>query len=128
MTPIVRKPTPAELTILSVLWERGPSTVRQIHESFDDSTGYTTILKTLQIMSAKGLVRRDESQRAHVYHALHPQEEIQSHLVVNLLDGAFGGSAAKLVMQALSTRPASSAELDEIRGLLENLQERADVG
>jgi predicted transcriptional regulator len=120
------RPTPAELAILNVLWQRGPGTVRQVHEQLRSSIGYTTVLKTLQLMSKKGLVSRDESQLAHVYSARQPEEEIQSELVGDLMDRAFGGSAAKLVQRALSSKPASSSELDEIRSLLRKLEERDD--
>ncbi len=117
-----RKPTDAELAILRVLWTRGPSTVRQIAEVMDREAGYTTILKLLQIMTEKGLVVRDESQRAHVYEASHSQQRMQRHIVADLVERAFGGSSAKLVMQALSGRKASSAELNEIRELLDTLE------
>lgn len=122
-----RRPTPAELAILTVLWERGPSTVRQIRDALDDPTGYTTVLKLLQIMTTKELVGRDTSGRSHVYHALHAREDIQSDLVGTLVDRAFGGSAASLVLRALSTRAASPSELAEIRGLLDDMEEKPDV-
>ena len=116
------RPTAAELEILGVLWEQGPSTVRQVHEVLDGRkpTGYTTVLKLLQIMSEKGLVAREESARAHVYRAAAAREETQGQLVGDLVDRAFGGSAAELVMRALSTRPASQEELDEIRRMLDS--------
>ena len=129
MKPIPsRNPTPAELAILNVLWQRGPSTVRQIHGRLDRSTGYTTVLKTLQLMSKKGLVSRDETAPAHVYRAGHPEEQIQRQLVGDLMDRAFGGSAAKLVQQALSSKPARASELEEIRDLLRKLEEGAHDG
>lgn len=119
------KPTPAELAILRVLWDQGPSTVRQIQENLEDpETGYTTVLKLVQIMAAKGLVTRDESQRAHVYRATEGQEQVQRQLVGDLMDRAFGGSAAKLVLRALSTKPSTPEELAEIRSLLEKMEER----
>ncbi|QOY88950.1 BlaI/MecI/CopY family transcriptional regulator [Paludibaculum fermentans] len=116
------RPTASELEILGVLWEQGPSTVRQVHEVLDGRkpTGYTTVLKLLQIMSEKGLVAREESARAHVYRAAAAREETQGQLVGDLVDRAFGGSAAELVMRALSTRPASQEELDEIRRMLDS--------
>lgn len=116
------RPTTAELEILGVLWEQGPSTVRQVHEVLDarKAAGYTTILKLLQIMAEKGLVVREESARAHVYRAAAAREETQGQLVGDLMDRAFGGSAAELVMRALSTRPASKEELDEIRKMLDS--------
>jgi BlaI family transcriptional regulator, penicillinase repressor len=123
MAPAPR-PTPAELEILGVLWDHGPSTVREVHErlSKDRPTGYTTVLKLLQIMTEKGLVNRDEAARAHVYEARAPQEHTQRALVGDLLDRAFGGSAAKLVMQALSARQAPREELARIRKLLDELE------
>jgi len=113
-------PTDAELAILKVLWERGPSTVRQVFEvlSAERSLGYTTVLKMLQVMHEKGLVRRDDSERSHVFAAVQGESQTQQVLVRDLLDRAFGGSAMKLVMQALSTRPASKEEMEEIRKLL----------
>src|ERR1700730_10630353 len=99
------RPTSGELEILRVLWNRGPSTVRGVHEALRERrVGYTTVLKLLQIMTEKGLVKRDESQRAHVYQARIPQEQTQTQLVGDLVDRAFGGSPGRLVMQALSSR------------------------
>jgi BlaI family transcriptional regulator, penicillinase repressor len=118
------RPTPAELEILGVLWEHGPSTVREVHERLarEKPTGYTTVLKLLQIMTEKDLVRRDEAARAHVYEARVPQEQTQRQLVHDLLDRAFGGSATKMVMQALSSRQSSPEELARIRELLDELE------
>jgi BlaI family transcriptional regulator, penicillinase repressor len=117
------KPTPGELEILRVLWSRGPSTVREVHEALGaHDTGYTTALKLLQIMADKGLVARDETARAHVYTAQVGEGDTQRQLVGELLDRAFGGSAAKLVMQALSTRESSPEELAGIRRLLDELE------
>ncbi len=118
------QPTEAELLILRVLWASGPSTVRHVHDALSDqrATGYTTTLKLMQIMAEKGIVERDESQRSHVYHARISQDRTQRQLVTNLLDQAFEGSAKKLVMQALSTKKASAAELAEIRALLDSLE------
>jgi predicted transcriptional regulator len=115
------RPTDAELAILRVLWERGPSTVRQVHEAQrqDPPTAYTTTLKLLQIMTEKGHVQRDERDRTHVYRPLATEEQTQRLLLQDLLDRAFGGSATKLVMQALSTRKASREDLAEIRRLLD---------
>lgn len=117
------RPTDAELSILKVLWELGPSTVRQVMERLcmDRPTGYTTVLKLMQIMTEKGLVSRDESRRTHVYRAARPQDQTQRQLVGDLLDRAFGGSASNLVMQALSSRRASAEELEEIRKLLDQI-------
>jgi predicted transcriptional regulator len=114
-----RKPTDAELAILRVLWMRGPSTVRQVAEKMGREAGYTTILKFLQIMTEKGLVRRDESARTHVYEAACSQDQTERQLVADLVDRVFGGSAAKLVLQALATTRASPEELAEIRKLLD---------
>lgn len=119
--PALPRPTDAELAILRVLWERGPSTVRQVHEvlSRERPAAYTTALKLLQIMTDKGLVSRDERDRSHVYHARLTEAQTQRQLVRDLLDRAFGGSAAKLVMQALAARRASPEELVEIRRLID---------
>src|ERR1043166_7109514 len=118
------RPTDAELAILRVLWERGPSSVRDVHDalSTEQSTGYTTVLKLLQIMTEKGLVVRDESQRAHIYEARYSEQRTQRQLLTDLMERAFGGSAAKLVMQALSGRKATAEELSAIRNLLDRLE------
>ena len=113
-----RKPTDAELAILRVLWSRGPSTVRQVAGAMDREVGYTTVLKLLQIMTEKGLVTRDESARTHVYSAAFSEDQTQRQLVNDLVERAFDGSAAKLVMQALASKKATPEELDEIRQLL----------
>ena len=121
----VPRPTDAELAILRVLWDLGPCTVRQVHEvlSRERPAAYTTSLKMLQIMTDKGLVSRDERDRSHVYQAKLTEEQTQRQLVRDLLDRAFGGSATKLVMQALAARRASAEELSEIRRLIDG---RAD--
>src|SRR2546421_1393748 len=122
--PITPRPTDAELAILSVLWERGPSSVRDVHDSLssEQTTGYTTVLKLLQIMTEKGLVVRDEAQRAHIYESRYSEQKTQRQLLSDLVDRAFGGSAAKLVMQALSGRKANPDELNLIRSLLDRLE------
>lgn len=122
------QPTPAELEILRVLWRRGPSTVRDVHEGLPKArpVGYTTVLKLLQIMAEKRLVTRDESARSHVYAAAVSEETTQRRLVSDLLDRAFGGSAMGLVMQALAARPASAEELRQIRALIDTLNEGGD--
>jgi predicted transcriptional regulator len=114
------KPTDAELEILRALWRKGDSTVREVLEAIGrrPNPGYTTVLKLLQIMTDKGLVVRDESQRAHVYRARLSEQETQGQLIDHLLDRAFGGSAVELVMQTLSRGRASEGELAEIRRLL----------
>jgi predicted transcriptional regulator len=113
-----RKPTDAELAILRVLWSRGPSTVRQVAATMDREAGYTTVLKLLQIMTEKGLVTRDETARTHIYDAAHTEDQTQRQLVMDLVERAFDGSAAKLVLQALASKKATPEELDEIRTLL----------
>ena len=112
-------PTDGELAILRVLWDRGPSTVRQVHDTLAGGTGYTTVLKLLQIMTAKGLVTRDEATRTHVYAAAQREEVTQRRLLKDLLERAFAGSTRDLVLQALSAKRASAAELAEIRRLLD---------
>jgi len=118
------RPTPAELEILRVLWARGPSTVREVqdHLGAARAAGYTTVLKLMQIMADKGLVTRDEAARAHVYAARVPETQTQRQLVRDLVDRAFGGSAAKLVVQALSGRRASAEEIERIRQLLDDIE------
>ena len=116
-------PTDAELDLLSVLWARGPATVRQVQEALGRDAGYTTVLKLLQIMHAKGLVTRDESARTHVYAAAVEREETEGGLVDALARRAFGGSSGRLVMRALSDRTASPEELAEIRRLLDAAEE-----
>jgi BlaI family transcriptional regulator, penicillinase repressor len=120
------QPTGAELELLRVLWERGPSTVREIHGSLPDEkgTGYTTTLKILQKMAEKGLVKRDESRRSHVYSAVGQPEQTQRQLVSDLLRRAFGGTPTKLVVQALSEETVSADDLAEIRRLLDELEAR----
>jgi len=119
-----QRPTAGELAILHVLWTRGPSTVREVHEllSAERPTGYTTVLKLLQIMAEKDLVRRNEKRRAHVYRARIPRERTQAQLVSDLVDRVFGGSASRLVMQALSSKRASAKELAEIRRTLDDME------
>jgi len=118
------RPTDAELAILRILWYNGPCTVKQVHELLLDSPprGYTTILKILQIMSQKGLVKRYKESRAHVYKASVDAELTQKNIISNLLDKLYNGSSGKMVMQALSTNPASPDELKEIRKLLDKLE------
>ena len=114
------KPTDAELAILRILWERGPSSVKQVHQALDAirRTGYTTVLKFMQIMLEKGLLTRDASTFAHIYQAAIPQEQTERTLVVDLLDRAFAGSTSRLVLRALSAKKASPEELAEIRKIL----------
>ena len=118
------KPTDAELAILRVLWERGPSTVRQVHDALASrATGYTTMLKLMQIMADKGLVTRDQTSRTHVYEARFGRDETQRQLVTDLVERAFGGSAAALVMQALNSHPTTPEELVEIEQLIQDYRE-----
>ena len=114
-----RKPTDAELAILRVLWARGPSTVREVACEMGRENAYTTILKLLQIMTEKRLVRRDVSPRTHVYQAALTERQTQRQLVTDLLERAFDGSASELVMQALAAKKTSRKELAEIRKLLD---------
>jgi len=120
------RPTDAELAILGVLWTRGASTVRQVHEALADTrdTGYTTTLKLMQIMAEKGLVKRNETARTHVYSAVAGEEQTQQQLVKDLVDRAFGGSAAQLVLRALSAEGATDAEVREIRKLIDDYREK----
>jgi len=122
------RPTQAELDILRVLWDRGPSTVRDVHSTLakERAIGYTTVLKFMQIMAEKGLVARDETERAHVYKAKVAQEQTQRQLVRHLLEGAFGGSATKLMMQALASKPATAEEIAQMRKMLEEFDKRKE--
>jgi len=115
------KPTAAELEILQVLWTRGPSTVREVHQSLkaEKSLGYTTVLKLLQIMTAKGLVRRNEEQRAHVYQAQQPAEKTKRQLAQDVLERVFDGSARELLLHALATQRSTRQEIEELRSLLD---------
>lgn len=118
------RPTDKELVILGILWSRGPSTVREIHEAMneDGDTGYTTTLKLMQIMTDKGLLARDDSQFKHVYKPAMSEEKTQKQLISDLLDKAFAGSAEKLVMRALAAKKVSSAELASIRKMLDDFE------
>lgn len=126
MKPPSRKPTDAELAILRILWTRGPSTVRDIATDMGREEAYTTVLKLLQIMTDKQLVRRNESARTHIYEAAHSEEQMQQHLITDLLERAFDGSAATLVMRALSSKKTSAKDLAEIRKLLKSKQGGAE--
>jgi BlaI family penicillinase repressor len=120
------KPTAAELEILHVLWERGPSTVRDVCDVMSRSkpTGYTTVLKLLQIMTTKGMVVRDENERAHVYDAIQPAESTKRQLVSDLVQRAFSGSASQLMMHALAGKKTSPQEIEEIRRMLDAFERR----
>jgi len=121
-----QKPTASELEILRVLWERGPSTVREVHAELRQKKdlGYTTVLKLLQIMTAKGSVRRNEDQRAHVYEACQPATETKRQLVGDVLQRVFQGSASELMIHALEGRRTSKKELEELRRLLDEYEGR----
>lgn len=127
-TPAPR-PTDAELAILRILWDRGPSTVRQVHDilGLERQAAYTTALKLLQIMTEKGLVERDERDRTHIYRARLSEETTQRQLVRDLVDRAFAGSSSKLVLQALATKRASAEELRDIRKAIDSARNEKEV-
>jgi predicted transcriptional regulator len=124
MTSKQPKPTVAELEILQVLWDGGPRSVRDIHRVMSEvkPTGYTTVLKLLQIMTEKGLVKRDETQRPQIYRARYPREHTQRQLLHDLAQRAFGGSVKALVLQALAGRKSSRQELEEMEKLLDRME------
>ena len=124
MTSKRRRPTEAELGILRVLWEGGPRSVRDIQRILNEArpTGYTTVLKLMQIMTEKGLVERDESQRPQIYRTRYSEEQTQRQLLRDLLDRAFGGSVKELVLQALATKRSSPEELEAIEKLLDRFE------
>lgn len=122
MATATPKPTQGEVQILEVLWRRGPSTVRDVFSELGERTGYTSVLKLMQIMATKGLLQRDERGRTHVYRATQPETQTQRKLVADLMERAFGGSARKLIVAALQSKKSSRAELDEIRKLLDELK------
>ena len=123
MSPQNPRPTEAELEILSVLWELGPATVRQVHTELSKQrdVGYTTVLKLMQIMTDKGLLKRNASQRSHIYQVKQKQASTQRQLVKDLMLRAFGGSTEKLVMQALASKKAKPEEIAEIRRMLDDI-------
>lgn len=122
------KPTESELEILQILWKNGTATVRDVHEELAQSkeVGYTTTLKLMQIMHEKGLVKRDESMRTHIYQAAVNKEKTQKHLLTKMIDSLFGGSSTQLVLQALGSgeQKVSAEELEEIQKLIENLKKQ----
>ena len=120
------KPTASELEILHVLWERGPSTVREVYETLSahKPIGYTSVLKLMQIMTAKGSVRRDEQQRAHVYEAVQPAEKTKRQFAADVLQRVFDGSASELMMHALAGHKASKEEVEELRRLLDEYERK----
>jgi BlaI family penicillinase repressor len=120
------KPTESELEILQVLWEKGQASVRDVHEELlkIKEAGYTTTLKLMQIMHEKGLVKRDDSIKTHIYQAAVSKEKTQKHLLGKMIDTLFGGSPTQLVMQALGNHKASDSELEEIQKMLDNLKKQ----
>jgi BlaI family penicillinase repressor len=124
MKQIPQKPTASELEILHVLWSRGPSTVREVHDALNEkkAMGYTTVLKLLQIMTTKGTVRRNETQRAHVYEACLPAEQTKRQIAGDMLQRVFEGSASQLMVHALAGSKASAEEIEELRRLLDEYE------
>jgi BlaI family transcriptional regulator, penicillinase repressor len=124
--PTLPKPSASELEILRVLWKRGPSTVREVHEVLNDHkpTGYTTVLKLLQIMAAKGSAKRNEEQRAHVYEAVQPAEQTKRQFAGDVLERVFGGSASELMQHALAGQRTSRKELEELRRVLDEYERK----
>ncbi len=118
------KPTESELEILQILWKKGNASVREVHEELlqTKEAGYTTTLKLMQIMHEKGLVKRDDSIKTHIYQAAVSKEKTQKHLLNKMIDTVFGGSPGELVMQALGNHKASAEELEEIQKILDNLK------
>ena len=121
------RPTDSELEILNILWEKGPSTVRDVHEVLEKSkdAGYTTTLKLMQIMHEKGLLKRDATTKSHVYTANVSQEKTQGQLIKRMIDNVFNGSASQLVMQALGNHKPSTVELNEIKKYLEEMEKKS---
>lgn len=120
------KPTESELEILQILWKKGNASVRDVHEELlqTKEAGYTTTLKLMQIMHEKGLVKRDDSSKTHIYQAAVSKEKTQKHLLNKMIDSLFGGSPGELVMQALGNHKASAEELEEIQKILDNLKKQ----
>ncbi|MFN8654516.1 MAG: BlaI/MecI/CopY family transcriptional regulator [Gemmatimonadales bacterium] len=128
MPALPTAPTPAELQLLRVLWNRGPSTVREVHDALyaGTETGYTTTLKLMQNLLAKHLVKRDEGQRQHIYSAVAREDDTLQGVVRGLIDRAFEGSAAALAMHALEAKPATAAELAELKDLIRRLERQGN--
>ena len=124
MSDIIQKPTAAELEILHILWSRGPSTVREVYDALREkkALGYTSVLKFMQIMTTKGIVRRNETQRAHVYEACQPAEQTKRQFAGDMLQRVFEGSASQLMMHALAGRKSSREEVKELRRLLDEYE------
>lgn len=123
------KPTAAELEILSILWERGNATVKEVHEVINarKPTGYTTVLKTMQIMREKNLVERDDANKAHIFRAVEAQAETQKNLVADLIEKVFRGSALKLVQHVLEAKPSSAEDLKEIRRMIKDAERKGET-
>jgi predicted transcriptional regulator len=124
--PKLNRPTDSELAILRVLWHRGPSSVREVYEALGEQSGYTTVLKFMQIMTEKGLLIRNGSGRNHTYRTKESADKTQRHLIRDLLERAFGGSGKTLMMQALSVTKSSAQDLAEIRTLVEEMERKAN--
>jgi predicted transcriptional regulator len=122
MPSLLPNPTEFELTVLRVLWQRGPSTVRDVHEALGAKKAYTTVLSIMQIMTEKGFIVPDKAQQAFVYSITAPAQQIQKQLVTDLVDRAFGGAAQELVMQVLASSTASREDLKKIRKLISKLE------
>ena len=125
-TQPTQKPTASELEILHVLWDRGPSTVREVHKALNEKRpmGYTSVLKLMQIMTAKGTVRRNEEQRAHVYEAVQPAEKTKRQFALDVVERVFDGSASQLMLHALAGRKGSREEVEELRRLLNEYERK----
>lgn len=123
------KPTAAELEILAVLWEKTSATVKEVHEVINarKPTGYTTVLKTMQIMREKGLLERDDANKAHIFRVAQTQTEMQKNLVMDLIEKVFRGSALKLVQHVLETKPTSAEELKKIRKMIKKAEKRGEA-
>lgn len=117
-------PTDAEVDILATLWRLGPATVREVHEALAKDCGYTTTLKQMQLMHEKGLLKRSERFRSHIYESAFPKEQIQRQIAGDLLNRVFGGSASSLVLGALAAKPASQNDLAEIRRMIEAYEQK----
>ena len=127
--PSRRRPTEAECNILSIIWDRGTATVREVYGELSQrqEVGYTTVLKFMQIMTEKGLLQRDTSVRPQLYQAAEPRQKTQKTLLNDLLDRAFGGSPGTLALQALSMRKSTPEELKELRELLDKLESQEET-
>ncbi len=122
------KPSASDLEILAVLWEKDAATVKEVHEVINERkpTGYTTVLKTMQIMREKNLVERDDTNKAHVFRAVEAQSETQKSMVADLIEKVFRGSALKLVQHVLEAKPASADELKKIRNMIKKAEKRGE--